>query len=204
MSLIHVFDLGGVLLLFDDARFFERVRPRCRPGVSLKEELAERYDRSGVGVGKDFASFYRGLVAEAGLEMPLAEFTHAFNDIFELNAPMLEVARSAPRPRYLLSNTNEPHVTWIRAQYPDVFPLFDGLVLSNEVGVRKPEETIYRCVEELSGAPPQRHVFVDDVPEYVEGARAAGWEGIHFVGVEDCVRRLAQLNARADERDADR
>lgn len=198
MPLIHVFDLGGVLLLFDDERFYERVRPRCRPAAVLREELAARYDRAGVELGKDFASFYHGLVADLELDMTLEELTRAFNDIFEPNEPMWEVVRNAPHPRYLLSNTNEPHVTWIREQYADLFPLFDGLVLSNEVGFRKPQTAIYRCVEALSGAPPEQHVFVDDVPEYVEAARAAGWKGIHFVGVEDCVRRLAESNARAD------
>jgi putative hydrolase of the HAD superfamily len=195
MPLIHVFDLGGVLLPFDDERFFERVRPRCRAGVSLRDELAARYDRAGVELGKDFESFYNGLIADLELDMTLEEFTRAFNDIFEPNEPMLEVVRNAPRPRYLLSNTNEPHVTWIREQYPDVFPLFDGLVLSNEVGVRKPEPGIYHCVESLSGAPAEQHVFVDDVPEYVEGARAVGWNAIRFVDTDDCVRQLAEFSA---------
>jgi len=198
MPLIHVFDLGGVLLPFDDERFFERVRPRCRPGTSLRDELARRYDRAGVELGKDFASLYHGLVADLDLDMTLEELTRAFNDIFEPNEPMWEIVRNAPHPRFLLSNTNEPHVTWIREQYPELFPLFDGLVLSNEVGMRKPDPGIYHCVESLSGAPPEEHIFIDDVEEYVEAARAVGWQAVRFVDTEDCARRLSEANARAE------
>ena len=66
-------------------------------------------------------------------------------------------------------------------------------VFSHEVGVRKPDRPIFRHVESLSGRPAEEHVFVDDLPEHVAGARAAGWQAIQFRGVEDCRRRLAAL-----------
>jgi len=195
MPHIRVFDLGDVLLLVDDERFFERVRPRCREGGRLREALEKHYDRSGVDRGRDFGNFYRALVSEVGLEMTLDEFEYAWSDIFTSNPPMLEVVQQSPRPRFLLSNTNEPHVTWVRERYPEVFPLFDACVLSNEVGLRKPEVEIYRHVETLSGERPERHVFIDDLEENVEAARAAGWQGIRFEGVEDCLRKLAALES---------
>jgi len=194
MPVVHVFDLGNVLLFVNGHLFFEKLRPRCRPGVDPELTFDHYYERSRIDRGGDFAALYHDLVRDLGLEMDLAEFTYAWNDIFAPNPPMLEVVRRAPRPRYLLSNTNAPHVEWIRAHYPKIFPLFDHCVFSNEVGARKPQEAIYRCVEALSGEPPERHLFIDDIPAFVAGARAVGWQAIQFTGVEDCVRELGVLN----------
>lgn len=199
MALIRVFDLGNVLLFVKEALFFERVRPRCRPGCRLEETFREYYDRARIDRGGDFDALHEELVRELELSMDCDELREAWNDIFAPNPPMLEVVRESPRPRYLLSNTNAPHVQWIRERYPDIFTLFDGCVLSNEVRVRKPEAAIYRHVESLSGEPAERHVFIDDVPEFVAGARAVGWQAIHFQGAEDCLKRLAALDGGAGQ-----
>jgi len=197
MALIRVFDLGNVLLFVKNALFFERVRPRCRPGCRLDETFPEYYDRARIDRGGDFEALHEELVRDLGLNMDCRELRDAWNDIFAPNPPMLEVVRESPRPRYLLSNTNAPHVEWIRERYPEIFPLFDGCVLSNEVGVRKPDAAIYRHVESLSGEPAERHVFIDDIPEFVAGARAVGWQAIQFQGAEDCLKRLAALEDEA-------
>ncbi len=195
MPLIRVFDLGNVLLFVNEDLFFRRLRARCPADIDLEGAFVDYYDRARIDRGGDFAAVYRALVKDIGLQMDFDEFTLAWNDIFTPNPPMLEVVRNSPRPRYLLSNTNEPHVTWIGERYPNICPLFDGCVLSYEVGVRKPDPAIYRRVESLSGASPEQHVFVDDVPRFVEGARAVGWHAIHFRGVDDCLARLAALDA---------
>jgi putative hydrolase of the HAD superfamily len=197
MPLIRVFDLGNVLLFVNEDLFFERLRARCRAPGDCRAVFVEQYDRARVDRGGDFAAVHRRLLNDIGLQMDFDEFTHSWNDIFTANPPMLELVRNSPRPRYLLSNTNEPHVTWIRGSYPEIFPLFDGCVLSNEVGVRKPDPRIYRHVESLSGAPPGRHVFIDDVSDYAQGARDVGWHAIHFRAVDDCLERLAALEAEA-------
>lgn len=197
MSLIRVFDLGNVLIFVNEGLFFKRLHPHCRAKGDLQTAFAEEYDRARIDRGGDFVAFHRRLLKVIGLQMDLDEFTYAWNDIFTPNPPMLEVVRDSPRPRYLLSNTNEPHVKWIQERYPDVFPMFDGCVLSNEVGVRKPDAAVYRHVESLSGARPDAHVFVDDVLEYAEAARAVGWHAVHFRGTDDCLERLAALDARA-------
>ena len=193
MPLIHVFDLGDVLLFVHLERFFGSLRERSRPGAPVVELFRQHFEQAAVDRGGDFDRLHPLLVSEAGLTMTLEEFRRAWNDMFTRNPPMLELVEQSPRPRILLSNTNEPHVTWIREQYPEVFPLFDECVLSHEVGMRKPEVAIYRRVEAITGRRPEEHVFVDDKLRNIEGARAAGWQGIEFREVEDCRRRLAAL-----------
>jgi putative hydrolase of the HAD superfamily len=195
MPLIHVFDLGNVLLLYDYGIFVGRIRDCCRKRVGIEETVAELYRQSGIGRGAEFEPFYQAVVHSLGLDMPLPEFRLAWSDIFSRNEPMLEVVRQAPRPRYLLSNTDSSHVSWIERRFPEVFPLFDACVLSNQVGAEKPEPAIYRQVERLSGGPPEQHVFIDDMPPFVSAARQLGWRAIQFTDADDVVRQLAALDA---------
>lgn len=51
---------------------------------------------------------------------------------------------------------------------------FDALLLSFEVGSRKPEAAIYEAALEAVGAEPSESLFVDDQTEYCDGARVLG------------------------------
>jgi putative hydrolase of the HAD superfamily len=193
MAFIHVLDLGNVLLFVHQEWFFESLCARVDLGTPIERLFAEHFERERVDRGGDFDAVHSALVREGGLKMSTEEFRLAWNDMFTPNPPMLELVPGLPRPRFLLSNTNEPHVSWIRERYPEVFPLFDHCVFSNDVGMRKPDLAIFRHVEGLTGRPPAEHVFIDDLDRHVRGARSAGWRAIHFEGVEDCRRRLAAL-----------
>ncbi|HZI98099.1 MAG TPA: HAD family phosphatase [Actinomycetales bacterium] len=56
--------------------------------------------------------------------------------------------------------------------------LFDAVVISGEVGMRKPEERIYRHAASLLDRPTEACVMVDDLPWNVDAARAAGMRAI--------------------------
>ncbi len=57
--------------------------------------------------------------------------------------------------------------------------MFDVVVISGEVGMRKPEPRIYNLVCERLGLQPQQCVFVDDMPYNVDAAVRLGWIGVH-------------------------
>jgi len=59
--------------------------------------------------------------------------------------------------------------------------LFEDIVVSGEERVAKPDPRIFEIVAERSGLAPGDCVFVDDKPENVEAARAAGLDGVVFV-----------------------
>jgi putative hydrolase of the HAD superfamily len=71
--------------------------------------------------------------------------------------------------------------------------LFDVVIDSSEVGVRKPDPRIYRLVlHELGGVAPERAVFLDDYPGNVAAARRLGMHGI--VVEPDPSEALAELD----------
>ncbi|MCX4593237.1 HAD-IA family hydrolase [Streptomyces sp. NBC_01549] len=56
--------------------------------------------------------------------------------------------------------------------------LFDEVLLSCDIGVRKPDAAMFRLAETRSGLPPESNVLVDDLDDNVAGARRAGWVGV--------------------------
>ena len=84
----------------------------------------------------------------------------------------------------LLSNTSGIHQKYGWEKYSFI-KNFDKLILSHEVGAVKPEEKIYKAVEEFTLEKSETHIFIDDILDYVNAAKTLGWDGIQFVGYEN-------------------
>ena len=89
----------------------------------------------------------------------------------------------------LLSNS------WGCEEYPRAdFPgLFDTVVLSGEVGMRKPEEAIFQHAAQTLGLSPQECVFVDDMAPNVAAAQALGMTAVLHTESASTARALQDL-----------
>ncbi|MFF4156676.1 HAD-IA family hydrolase [Streptomyces sp. NPDC001678] len=83
---------------------------------------------------------------------------------------------------------------WRRMVEPE--GLFDGLVLSFEVGVRKPDPAIFEAAAAMAGVAPEECLLVDDIATNCAGAEAAGWQAVHFTDADAAADRLAGLLPR--------
>ena len=85
--------------------------------------------------------------------------------------------------------------SWGRGRYDrDEFPkLFDGVVISGEVGLHKPQPEIFTLGAERIGVPADECVFVDDLRENCEGAEAVGMTAVLHRGAERTVPELERL-----------
>jgi HAD superfamily hydrolase (TIGR01509 family) len=190
-----IFDLGKVLLDFDYGIAIRRLLPRCR--VTLEQlrqmltgdRLLVDYEAGLVTTGE----FFSRLQAAIGYEGTLDEFRRGFGDIFTPIEPMVALHAELRRggvPTYVLSNTNELAVDFVRAQYP-WFREFDGLVLSYEHRAMKPAAALYEVAERLSGLTGPDLFYLDDRAENVEAGFARGWQGV--VHSDPSVSRAALL-----------
>jgi 2-haloacid dehalogenase len=76
---------------------------------------------------------------------------------------------------------------------PDAYPVLqrlEGVVISGEEGVCKPDAEIFRRCEARFGFGPGDVVFLDDSATNVEGARAAGWDAVLFTTPEQARAEL--------------
>ncbi len=135
-----------------------------------------RLERGELPVG-DFEALLAAELAGRGSTVePEGLLRRVLGDLAELDASMVGLvarAREAGLRTALLSNS------WGNA-YPDelMSGLFDAVVISGDVGMRKPELRIYRHTADLLGLPESACVMVDDLPHNVHAAAAAGMVGV--------------------------
>jgi epoxide hydrolase-like predicted phosphatase len=138
-----------------------------------------RLERGEIG----FASWFDEvslLASDAGIELDLAPMA-ALRETLTVHPHVvervLELRRDGYKTALITNNVREGSRFW-RELVP-IDELFDVVIDSSEVGLRKPNPAIYQlALERLGGVDPARAVFLDDVESNVEGARRAGLHGI--------------------------
>lgn len=71
--------------------------------------------------------------------------------------------------------------------------LFDGVVISGEVGMRKPAPEMYLLGAERTGAAPEACVYVDDLPFNLPPAQELGMATVHHVDTTATIAELERL-----------
>jgi epoxide hydrolase-like predicted phosphatase len=71
--------------------------------------------------------------------------------------------------------------------------LFDGVVISGEVGMRKPASEMYRLGAERAGVAPELCVYVDDLPFNLPPAQELGMATIHHVDTTATIVEMERL-----------
>jgi putative hydrolase of the HAD superfamily len=122
-------------------------------------------------------------------DMPLGIHWPVVHRIRRLREDGLKVA-------LLTNNVKEFGSAW-RSTFP-VDELFEVVVDSSEVGMRKPDARIYLLTCERLGVAPKASVFVDDNRDNVEAARALGIEAIHFG--DEPLAAISELDAIIERR----
>ncbi len=149
----------------------------------------------------DAVEFERLLAVELGTDGPdPAQARRAAATLTRMFAGMrvepsmlgvLRVARAAGLRTGLLSNS------WGLDYERDGWDtLFDAVVISGEVGLRKPDPAIYALAADRMDLPPEQIVFVDDLRPNVRAAVAAGMVGVQHVDVSTTVDELEILLGR--------
>ena len=135
-----------------------------------------------------------GLEPLLGHRPELHRFREVYFEALHPNEPMIELMRElkagGKRMAMLTNNVREWEPVW-RPMLP-VDEIFETVVDSGFVGVRKPEARIYEITLERLGLPAEACLFVDDLEPNCEGARAAGMTAVHF---RDNGQAIAEIRA---------
>lgn len=197
-----IFDFGNVVAHFDYLKATSALGTTLGlSGLEVMDRLRSSgfSDRlkayeSGKMTAEEFSRAVSGML---GLAISHDEFSVAWSDIFRLNesiAPVLADLKASGHTLVLGSNTNDLHAAHFRRQFAEHLAHFDRLVLSYEVGHIKPSSDFYlACAEAAGSANPADCVFIDDLPENVEGARAAGLVALLYRDTPGLISDLAAL-----------
>jgi len=111
---------------------------------------------------------------DQGLVDGLAGLLHTrqYPVLFPDTRPALAEVRARGYRLGMISNLPLDEGAWLKVF--DLEAAFDAVVMSYDVGLVKPKPEIYARAAERLGVAAEECLFVDDVPQYLEGARAVG------------------------------
>ncbi|MBO0663455.1 HAD family phosphatase [Jiella sp. MQZ9-1] len=76
-----------------------------------------------------------------------------------------------------------------------LYPFLDeprGVTVSGEIRQIKPDRAIYDIHAERFGLDPAKTLFIDDTVKNVDGAKAAGWQAVHFTSPDQLYADLCE------------
>jgi epoxide hydrolase-like predicted phosphatase len=195
-------DFGGVLTtpLIESFAAYQRhsgITPEALGSAMVRITEADgRHPLHELELGRvSEEAFLRRLERELGDDVHLHEFREIYFAALNPNERMIGVMRDLRsqgfRMALLTNNVREWEPHW-RALLPDIDEIFEVVVDSAFVAMRKPDPGIYELtVDRLGdGLSPQECVFVDDVEVNCEAARSLGMRVVHFRDTEQAVREL--------------
>ena len=166
-----VFDFGDVFINLDKEATFRRLKK-----LGVKEftdellELGKQYEM-GMITTQEFVNTFKTLFPS----ISEIDFKNAWNSML-LDFPhqrlsfLKSLANSKKYRIFLLSNTNDLHISWIqktwgRKLFSEFKNCFEKFYLSHEIHLRKPNKNIYEFVIESNKLTPEETFFVDDTEE---------------------------------------
>jgi epoxide hydrolase-like predicted phosphatase len=142
----------------------------------------------------DDATFDAGLGQALGLERRHGLLAQVLGGL-RPDAAMREAVR-AFRARGIRTGLVSNSMGALAYDDPSIFgELFDGVVISGEEGVRKPDPAIYALGARRIGLDPGDCVFVDDLPGNLKPARELGMATVHHRSAEETIAQLEELLA---------
>lgn len=199
---VIIFDLGGVLIDWNPYYLYRKLLGDDRQAV---ERFLKAVDFSGWNKEQDRGRSF----AEGNAEL-VARFPEYRDLIFAYDErylesiggpiqPVVEILRGLKDqgyPLYGLSNWPAEKFALVRPIYP-FFEWFDDLVISGEVGLVKPDKTIFNLLLERIGRPAGECLYIDDHAPNITAARELGFQTIRFQSpqqLEMDLHRMGILN----------
>ena len=180
-----VFDVGGVLIEWNPRHLYRRLfdgddaamelflTEVCSPAWNLRQDAGRSWSDA---------------VADLTSRWPeQAAMIAAFDERWEEMVPgpldetiaLVEALKRRGVPLYCLTNFSLAKFELTRRRF-NVFALFDGIVVSGEIGMVKPDPAIFRHLLQRFRLRAGRCLFVDDVAANIVSARALGMHAHRF------------------------
>lgn len=201
-----IFDLGGVLLNIDLGRittgFAEIMHPDTEGQKKVKYEIVPQYETGKISTQQFLNSLEPYLKQGYTCDDIIKVWNSIILDLPGERLMMLKALRKKYRV-HLLSNINDLHANCFEENFKRWFNedprnYFDQFFYSHVIGKRKPEVDTYIWVLDQLGADPEKAVFIDDMPENIEGARNAGINAYHLLNHKtDVIHLIKELGLMA-------
>jgi 2-haloacid dehalogenase len=184
-----IFDLGGVLIDWNPRYLYRKIFSTeeevswflenvCTPEWNEQQDAGRPFEEATLDLQMKFPQHKEAIRAwydrwEETIGGPIDE-----------TVKLLSALRQQKQHRlYALTNWSAETFPWAKKTF-DFLHWFEGIVVSGEEGMVKPQPAFYRVLLDRYGINAASAVFIDDNFLNVEGARAVGIDGVHFRGAD--------------------
>jgi putative hydrolase of the HAD superfamily len=197
-----VFDFGGVLFRWEPHDFLTRLLPQRAATAEATDALVAAIFQ---GYGGEWGEFDRGSIEPGLLAERIAARTGIAVDemhrvIAGVPAELAPIAGTVALlhrlhtrgwPLYYLSNMPAPFALHLERTHA-FLGMFRRGVFSSRVKLIKPERAIFDHAARDFDVEPKETLFIDDHEPNIVGARAAGWQALHFQSPAQCEAALVE------------
>ena len=182
-----VFDLGGVLIDWDPRHLYRKVfvgdeaameaflATVCTPEWNAQQDAGRPWAEAVASLVREFPAERERIVAFH------ERWPETLGGPIEGTVAILGELRAHGMPIYALSNWSAETFPVARARYP-FLGLFDGIVISGEERLAKPDSRLFRILFERFQLNPRSTIFVDDGEPNIAVAAELGMLSLRFMG----------------------
>lgn len=192
-----VFDLGGVLVdwdprylyrsLFDDESTMERFLAEvCTPAWNLAQDAGRPWAEAVAGLSAEYPDYAEQIAAYR------ARWLETLRGPIQPTVDLLARLRDKGVRLYALTNWSQETFPLARERF-DFLGWFEGIVVSGEEKLIKPDPEIYHRLIRRYAIEPARTLYIDDSLRNVAAAEALGMHGWHFQGADGLRGRMQSL-----------
>ena len=193
-----VFDLGGVLIDWNPRYLYRKLFDGDEAGMEafLGTVCTPAWNEEQDG-GRAFADAVALLVARHPTQAALIEAYHTrweemLAGPITGSVEILAALKARRTPLYALTNWSAEKFPIARRRF-DFLQWFDGIVVSGEIRLKKPDPAIFRHMLDRFGLAAGETLFIDDSERNVAGAQAAGMTSLLFRSPEELRTELAEF-----------
>ena len=181
-----VFDVGNVLLSFRPEELLRTILPNSEANYPTLMQCVfhspywPMFDRGAINTEEAVACMS---CRHSALRPQIERIMRAFNDhlqVMDEGVEALRACKAHGKRCYVLSNyAADPFDASFR-KHPEIFSLFDGMVVSGRLGLIKPDQRIFQHLIDMYKLNPERTLFIDDSAANIECALHCGLQALHF------------------------
>jgi len=180
-----LFDLGGVFFDWDPNHFYKNVFENIKEREFFLAEVCNDQWNVQQDAGRSIAEAELELIPkfphyEKEIKMYYKNHRKMIRGVFEESIDILKKLKDKNYECYVLSNWSAETFLGMTDDYP-FLKLFDGLLISGEDKLIKPDHAIYQLARDRFNLNPEETVFIDDKQENIEAAKGLDFKTIHLI-----------------------
>ena len=179
-----LFDLGGVFFDWDPNHFYKNVFENIEEREFFLAEVCNDQWNVQQDAGRSIAEAELELIPkfphyEKEIKMYYKNHRKMIRGVFEESIDILKKLKDKNYDCYVLSNWSAETFAGMIDDYP-FLKLFDGLLISGEDKLIKPDHAIYQLARDRFNLNPEETVFIDDKLENIQAAQEMNFKTIHL------------------------